>query len=164
MNKTQLYAAVTDKLEAIYSTNKITKKAQAEINELMDAYLKPKTGGARTSENPPKLDADGIITEAYCKYYKRYFPSEEMNISFRGEKGKEKSRGESLLGAQRYREITKNINDLKQKAQDLILEGDIKGAQEAAAKAKELFDNRTDPKMYDYDRDVTTLKHNEEEA
>lgn len=159
MNKSQTYKAVTDKLEAVYTKSKVSKSAQEAINEIIDLYLKPKSGGgvARNVENPPKLDDNGHIVEAYCKYYKRYLPAAECNISFRGTE-KEKYRGESLLGAARYREITQEINTLKQQSQDLLLAKDIEGAQKAAKEAQRLFDTRQDSSLYDYEADFKRLR------
>lgn len=156
MNKTQLHTAFTTGLDEIFANHKIPKNAQEALKSLTDEYLKPKTS-SRQTENPIKTDDNGIITEAYCKYYQRYFPAAECNISFKGIAGKEKYRGESLLGAQRYREITREIEALKQSAQDLILDGKIEEAQKAAADAKYLFSNRINGDLYDYDKDTKRL-------
>jgi len=152
MNKTQTFTAITEGLTTIYEDNKVSKKAQEAINALMATYLKPKTS-TRTAEFPPKLGEDGLILEAYCKYYKRYFPADECNISFRGVKDKEKYRGESLMGVKRYKEITRTIEELKAKAQTFILEGNVSEAQEAAKEAQELFDNRVNRELYNYEDD-----------
>ena len=153
MNKTQTYAAVTEDLKAIYEEHKVSKKAQEAIDTMLALYIKPKVA-TRTSENPSKLDDKGLIIEAYCKYYKRYFPADECNISFRGVEGKEKYRGESLMGVKRYKEITKEIEELKSEAQKLIIAGNVKEAQEAAKKAQELFDNRVNRELYNYEDDL----------
>ncbi len=159
MNKTETYTIVTAQMNKILSDNKINKKTQAALLSMIDTHLKPKVGGGvRNIENPPKLDDDGFISEAYCKYYQRYMAAELMNISFRGT-DKEKYRGESLLGAARYRAITQEIKTLNEKSMELILSGDVEGAQAAAKEGKDLTARRLIPttekgSLYDYDRDV----------
>ena len=159
MNKTETYKIVTTEMNKILEDNKINKKTQEALLSMIDTHLKPKVGGGvRNIENPPKLDKDGMITEAYCKYYQKYMAADLMNISFRGT-DKEKYRGESLLGAQRYRAITQEIKDLNDESMKLILSGDVEGAQATAKEAKDLTARRLIPttekgSLYDYDKDV----------
>lgn len=88
MTKTELYNNVTSTLETILNNNKHSKALSEALYEMIDSQLKPRTN---SSKHPAKLDDDGNIIEAYCRYTQKYHPAEDMVISNGKSKGYSKS-------------------------------------------------------------------------
>ena len=67
MKKIDLYNTVRDELEDI----KLSKKAMTDVMNIIDEYLKPKTGGG-VSAHPMYTEDD--INYHYCRYHQEYYP------------------------------------------------------------------------------------------
>lgn len=144
MTKTEIHTNVTTALELFLKENKV---AQAKVDGLMaiiDEHLKPKTSG---STNPPILNEDGSIKEAYCRFHQRYEPIEDMVIS------KGKSKGYCKAGISIWNRNSKKIKDLQAKSSDALDNDNLELAKKASKEAKELKARLNDPKSFDYEND-----------
>lgn len=136
MNKTELVSAITD----IAKSFKVAPEALDRIVELVGLQA----SGSR-SVNPPKLDKDGNIVEAYCKYFQRYLPAEQMVIS------NGKSKGYSKIACAEVNSRRKQIVRKEGELSNLILNGKV---EEAKRLAKDLGVEKSklnSPEAYDYD-------------
>lgn len=122
MNKTQQWEAI----KAILTNGKVSKKVQAELEEL----LAPKSGGGTIY--PPKVDKDGNITELYCTWHKEYEPVEKFKKSPKAKSG---YHYECTDAEAEWKKYVSAINKLKKETADTvnkILDGeiDVKEAKE----------------------------------
>lgn len=138
MTKTQVWAEALKLLEA----HKGSKKLTMALEEL----LAPKAGGG-SSVNPPKLDEDGNIVEAWCRWHERYEPVENMVIS------NGKSKGYCKAAISKWNKANSQIKKYEAQASSALLSGDFEQAQEFAGKAKELKELFNLPSYYDFDED-----------
>jgi len=144
--KSEVYESINASIQLFLEDHKLTKKAQDHLKQIIDDHLKPKAGGGH-SQNPPKLDDDGNIIEAYCRYHERYEPVENMVISGG------KSKGYCRAAISKWTKATKEVKALEKASTDAVLEGDIDLAKEKAQEAKDLQSAITSPSFYDYDKD-----------
>ena len=111
MNKTELYNLMIEQTSKI----KMSTKAREELIAIIDTNMKPKNGGG-LSKHPAILD-DGIITEAYCRYYQKYFPADEMVIS----KGKSKGYSKVAIGHwNKAQRLVKKLTDKYMNLEDAM--------------------------------------------
>jgi hypothetical protein len=141
MNKAELWAQA----QIILGAHKASKELSAELEEL----LKPKSGGS--SINPPKLNANGEIIEAWCKFHQRYELVKDIVLS----NGKPK--GYCKAGISLWNKTNSDIKKIESKAVEFMSEGKFEEAQKEAQKAKELKDKYNSPEFYDYDRDWSSF-------
>ena len=140
MTKTELWANVQEAINAYKFDDK-----ENLLNDLAN-LLEPKRGGG--SMHPPKLNEDGTIAEAWCKYHQTYEPAEQMVLKENGTKSAGYCKAASWVSNNRRREVQK----LKLQVLDLF-DTDQDAAREARAKMKELEPQINDAKYYDYDAD-----------
>ena len=136
MNKTELISAITD----IAKSFKVAPEALDRIIELVG----PQASGSR-SVNPPKLDKDGNIVEAYCKYFQRYLPAEQMVIS------NGKSKGYSKIACAEVNARRKQIVQKEGELSNLILNGKVEEAKKLAKDLEVEKSKLNSPEAYDYD-------------
>ena len=136
MTKVQLWEEVSKVL--------VAKKASKELTQELEELLAPK-GGSMT--NPPKLDKDGNIVEAWCRWHQRYEKVEAMVMS----NGKSKGYCKSAISL--WNKTNGKIKDLDKKAIEAMTSGEFENAQEFALESKKLKDTFNKPEFYDYDRD-----------
>lgn len=136
MNKTELVSAITD----IAKSFKVAPEALDRIIELVG----PQASGSR-SVNPPKLDKDGNIVEAYCKYFQRYLPAEQMVIS------NGKSKGYSKIACAEVNSRRKQIVQKEGELSNLILNGKVEEAKRLAKDLEVEKSKLNSPEAYDYD-------------
>ena len=136
MNKTELVSAITD----IAKSFKVAPEALDRIIELVG----PQASGSR-SVNPPKLDKDGNIVEAYCKYFQRYLPAEQMVIS------NGKSKGYSKIACAEVNARRKAIVQKEGELSNLILGGKVEEAKKLAKDLEVEKSKLNSPEAYDYD-------------
>ena len=144
MNKTELYQAVTNDLQAFFDANKIARAKQEGLLNIIDEYLKPKSSG---STNPPKLDKDGNIIEAYCRFHQRYEKVEDMVIS------NGKSKGYCKAGISIWNKRQKTIKQLQAQVTECIDNDDFEKAKELSNEVKELKATINEPSTFNYDDD-----------
>lgn len=135
MNKTELVSAITE----IARNFKVAPEALERIVELVG----PQAAGR--SVNPPKLDKDGNITEAYCKYFQRYLPAEQMMIS------NGKSKGYSKIACAEVNARRKAIVQKESELSNLVLGGKVEEAKKLAKDLEVEKSRLNDPEFYDYD-------------
>ena len=145
MTKAQLWTNVQNQVNELLMASKVSKKFSEELLSILELNLAPKSGGS--SINPPKLDEDGNIVEAWCRFHQRYEIVENMVIS------KGKSKGYCKASISLWNKTMATIKKLDSEAVDAMANGDFDKAQEIAMKSKELKDNFNKPEFYDYDRD-----------
>ena len=136
MNKTELVSAITD----IAKSFKVAPEALDRIIELVG----PQASGSR-SVNPPKLDKDGNIVEAYCKYFQRYLPAAEMVIS------NGKSKGYSKIACAEVNARRKAIVQKESELSNLVLGGKVEEAKKLAKDLEMEKSKLNDPEFYNYD-------------
>ena len=150
-------SAIWKQVQELIVKHKIGAEAATELAML----LEPKAGGG-SSLNPPKLDKDGNITEAWCKYHQTYEPIENMVVS----NGKPK--GYCKAAASKSNKLRQKSKDLDKEVIALISAGEFEKAQEKAKEAKELTDTMNSPELYNLEEDWAefngTAKSKDEEA
>jgi len=146
LNKTQVYTNVVAQINALLEGSKVSKKFQEELLNIIDANIAPKSGGG-SSTHPPKLDEDGNIVEAYCRYHQRYEGVDNMVMS------QGKSKGYCKASISLWNKTNSTIKRLDSEAVDAMSAGDFDKAQKIAQESKELKDAFNAPEFYDYDRD-----------
>jgi len=146
LTKVQVWTNVQSQVEELLSNSKVSKKFSEELLNILEANIAPKVGGG-VSLNPPKLDEDGNIVEAYCRFHQRYESAKDMVMS------KGKSKGYCKASISLWNKTMTKIKKLTNEAVDYTNEGDFDNAQEVANEVKELRDNFNKPEFYDYDRD-----------
>jgi benzoyl-CoA reductase/2-hydroxyglutaryl-CoA dehydratase subunit BcrC/BadD/HgdB len=144
--KLQVWTNVQNQVLELVENSKVSKKFSEELLLILETNIAPKNGGG-SSLNPPKLDEDGNIVEAYCRYHQRYEKVEDMVIS------NNKSKGYCKASISLWNKTNSEIKKLDSSAVDAMSDADFDKAQEIAKKAKELKDNFNKPEFYDYDRD-----------
>ena len=138
MNKTQVWDNI---LEIMNKDTGISEETKLSLELL----LKPKSGGG-TSVNPPILDKNENIVEAWCRYHERYEIAEDMVIM--NNKSKGYCKAASSLSNKRRAETKK----LKEEALDLMGVDDTKSI-ELRDEAKEISKTITGIEYFDYDSD-----------
>ena len=146
LTKTQVYNNTVTQINELLENSKVSKKFKEELFTILENNLAPKKGGGSMA-HPPKLDEDGNIVEAWCRFHERYEPVENMVIS------NGKSKGYCKASISLWNKTNSNIKKLDSQAVEAMAEGDFETAQELAKEAKELKDNFNKPEFYDYDRD-----------
>jgi len=134
--KTQVWADVLEVLTA----QKASKKLIGELETL----LAPKSSG---SANPPVLDDEGNIVEAYCRFHGRYEPVANMVIS------QGKSKGYCKASISKWNKTNANIKRLNDQAVCAMSEGQMEDAQKCAKESEALKKGLNDPKSFDYEAD-----------
>jgi len=138
MNKSQIW----NEVEKLIVEHKISKKASESLREL----LAPKAGGG-TSQHPPKLDKDGKIVEAWCKYHECYEPIENMVVS------NDKPKGYCKAAASKSNRLRKESKELDSKVIVLMSDGKFEEAQKVAMEAKALSTKINHPSLYNLEED-----------
>ena len=144
MNKTELYTAITTDLVTFLNNNKIPISKQEGLLNIIDEYLKPKSSG---SINPPKLDKDGNIIEAYCRFHQRYEKVEDMVISTG------KSKGYCKASISIWNKRQKTIKQLQAQVTECIDNDDFEKAKDLSNEVKELKTTINEPSSFNYDND-----------
>ncbi len=145
MTKTELHSNVTDAVRAFLEANKIAQGKQDGLLAILDDHLKPKNGGGAI--HPPKLDEDGEIVEAYCRFHERYEAIGDMVVS-RG-----KSKGYCKASISIWNRNNKKIKDLQAKSSDALEKDDLEEAKKASQEARELKTKLNSSESFDYDND-----------
>lgn len=140
MTKTQVWAQVQELL--------VANKASKTLTQELEAILAPKAGGG-TMTNPPKLDKDGNIVEAWCRWHQRYEKTKDMVMS------NGKSKGYCKAAISLWNKTNSEIKKIDGQAVEAMASGNFEEAQAFATKSKALKDNFNKPEFYDYDRDWT---------
>jgi hypothetical protein len=146
VTKTQVWANVQSQVQELLKNSKVSKKFSEELMNILETNIAPKAGGGNAL-NPPILNEDGSIKEAWCRFHQRYEPAEDMVIS------NGKSKGYCKASISLWNKTNSEIKKLDSQAVDAMANGDFESAQEIAKQAKELKDNYNKPEFYDYDRD-----------
>lgn len=146
LTKAQVWTNVQTQVEELLSNSKVSKKFSEELLNILEANIAPKAGGG-TSLNPPKLDKDGNIVEAYCRFHQQYEPVENMVMS------NGKSKGYCKASMSLWNKTNAKIKKLDSEAVDAMSDADFDKAQKIAKEAKELKDNFNKPEFYDFDKD-----------
>ena len=136
MTKTQTWETV----QALMVEHKANKKLAQALEDL----LMPKNGG---SINPPKLDAEGVMVEAYCRFHQRYEPVADMVVSGG------KSKGYCKASISKWNKTNAKIKKLEGEAVEAMGKGDFDNAQAIAKNVTELKEGLNKPENYDYDAD-----------
>ena len=138
MTKTELWTKVLE----IAENHKLSNEVITELAKI----LEPKKGGGG-SAHPPKLDKDGNIIEAWCRYHQTYEPIENMVINKDG-----KSKGYCKAAASISTARRAKVKSLRLQALELF-DSDPKKAAKLAKEAKELEGQVNDPAFYDLKKD-----------
>lgn len=149
MTKTETYNNVTEALEALFGSTKIAKGVQYKLLDIIDENLKPKVS---SSKYPPKLDKDGNIIEAWCRFHQQYEVAEDMVMS------KGKSKGYCRASISLWNSTSKNIRDLEGSLGALIKERKFDEVAKISEQAEELKAKLNDPSSFDYDRDWKSFR------
>ena len=142
MTKQQQWEAVEAILNSEQYKN-VSKKLKAELAVL----LKPK--GSRGSSNPPVLNDDGTIAEAWCRYHQRYEPADDMLLY----EDNTKSKGLCKAASREWHKRNSAVKSLEAEATSMLISGDAESAMTKAKEAKELKESLNTPETYDYDAD-----------
>jgi hypothetical protein len=143
---TQTKTTVWADVQAILVANKANKALTAAL----EAILAPKVGGG--SINPPKVDKDGNITEAYCKFHQRYEVVSDMVLSLG------KSKGYCKASISKWNKTNAKIKSLEAESSALLRGGK---ADEAIAKANEaegLKSTMNNADQYSYEADWAAFR------
>lgn len=146
-SKTQIW----NEVQALIKKHKISANAASELELL----LAPKSGGG-SSQHPPKLDKDGNIVEAWCKYHERYEAIENMVVS------NDKPKGYCKAAASKSNRLRKQSKEMDQKVIVLMSEGEFEEAQKLAMEAKAMSVQMNHPSLYDFDKDWAEFLGNKE--
>jgi hypothetical protein len=144
---TQTKTTVWADVQAILVANKANKALTAAL----EAILAPKTGGGG-SVNPPKVDKDGNITEAYCKFHQRYEVVSDMVLS------NGKSKGYCKAALSKWTKSNAKAKSLEAEASALLRGGK---ADEAIAKANEadgIKSTMNNADQYSYEADWAAFR------
>ena len=142
--KTEIWETVKSQVTTLLENNKTSKKFETELLSTLETILAPKSAG---SINPPKLDEDGNIIEAFCRFHNRYEVVSDMVMSAG------KSKGYCKASISLWNKTNSKIKKLESEAVAFMSEADFDSAQEKATEAKELKAIFNSPDFYDYDRD-----------
>ena len=142
--KLQVWNSIHEDVSTLIEVNKVSKKFSEALLLLLENTLAPKSGA---SANPPKLDDEGHIVEAYCRFHAKYEKIENMVVSAG------KSKGYCKASISLWNKTNSNIKKLESSAIAEMSTGNFEGAQEIAKEAQELRGAFNAPDFYDYDRD-----------
>ena len=145
LTKAEVWTNVQSQVNVLLESSKVSKKFSEDLLNLLEANLAPRAGGS--SVNPPKLDEDGNIVEAYCRFHQRYETVEDMVMSA----GKPKGYCKAAISL--WNKTNSEIKKLDSQAVDAMSNADFDNAQKIAKQSKELKDNFNKPEFYDYERD-----------
>jgi len=137
MTKTQTWAEVSKLLEE--------SKASKALKEALELLLAPKSGS--TSANPPKLDKDGNVVEAWCRFHECYEPVANMVMT------KGKSKGYCKASISVWNKMNARIKSCNAQVTYFVEHGDMDKAQEMAKEAKELKEALNAPSTYNFKED-----------
>ena len=142
MTKTQLHTKVLEEVQQLLSTTKHTKVFEESLTKILNDNLAPKKGGG-SSTNPPILNEDGEIVEAWCRFHERYEVAEAMVIS------QGKSKGYCKAGISAWNRNQTKVKALEAEALVAMSAGDFETAQAKSIEAKDTKESLA----YDYDAD-----------
>ena len=151
MTKAQVYHNVTKEVEELLSSSKVDNGVTIKVLDILKEYLAPK---AATQLYPPKLNDNGEIVEAYCRFHQRYEPIEDMVVS------KDKPKGYCKASISLWNKTNAQIKKLDKEAVDAMVLGDFDKAQELANKSKELKEKLNSPDLYNYEIDWAVFRGN----
>ena len=152
MTKVQIWNEVESQVMKLLETQpKMSKAFKEELMTTLEANLKPKSS-AGSAMNPQKLDDDGVVIEAYCRFHKRYEVAEDMVMS------KGKSKGYCKASISLWNKTNSSIKKLDASAVDAMSNDDFDNAKTLAQESKELKATFNTPEFYDYDRDWLTFR------
>ena len=137
MTKLQTWTAVQD---IIAAHNIVDPEFEARMADL----LAPKKAGG--SVNPPVLDEEGNILEAWCRYHQAYEPADDMVITNNKSKGYCKAAA-SISNTRRKDVQAKRLEALS------IMGDDIEKAQGLVKEANELEPQINGVEFYDLESD-----------
>jgi len=145
--KLQVWTNVQEQVMNLLEGAKVSKKFSEELMNLLETNIAPKSGGGNMM-NPPKLDEDGNIVEAYCRFHQRYEIVSNMVIS------NNKSKGYCKASISLWNKTNSKIKSLESTVSKLVSEGSFEEAQVVAKESVELKESFNKPEFYDYDRDL----------
>ena len=145
--KLQVWTNVQEQVMSLLEGAKVSKKFSEELMNLLETNIAPKSGGGNMM-NPPKLDEDGNIVEAYCRFHQRYEIVSNMVIS------NNKSKGYCKASISLWNKTNSKIKSLESTVSKLVSEGSFEEAQVVAKESVELKESFNKPEFYDYDRDL----------
>ena len=151
LSKTKVWENISEEVAKLLEESKVSKKFSAELMHILETNLKPKSGGG-SSEHPPKLDEDGNIVEAYCRYHQRYYPVDKMVMS------NDKSKGYSKAAIAKWNRAQREVKAMEAKAIEAMNKGNFKEAQALSKEATELKANSLKPEFYDPEQDWVDFK------
>lgn len=143
MTKTQVWNEVSKLL--------VANKASKELVQELENLLAPKSGGGSVA-NPPKLDKDGKVLEAWCRWHQRYEKVANMVMS------NGKSKGYCKAAISKWNKANSEIKKLDSKAVEAMTKGEFENAQEFALQSKKVKDTFNKPEYYDYEADWKAFK------
>jgi len=146
LTKAQVWTNVQKEVGELIESSKVSKKFSEALMLLLEQHIAPKNGGG-SSINPPKLDEDGNIIEAWCRFHQRYEIADDMVIS------NGKSKGYCKASISHWTKTNSEIKKLDSQVAEAVANGDFEAAQDLVKMSKELKDNLNKPEFYDYDRD-----------
>lgn len=148
--KAQVWTNVQKEVLELIENSKVPKGFSEDLMAILESKIAPKSGGGNML-NPPKLNEDGEIVEAYCRYHQQYYTIDKMVMS------NGKSKGYCKAAISLWNKTNSEIKKLDSQAVDAMSSGDFDSAQEIAKQAKELKDNFNKPEFYDAERDWTNF-------
>jgi len=143
--KLQTYTNVLNSVQELLSTAKVTKGFTAELLQILETNLAPKSGGG--SINPPILNDEGEIVEAWCRFHKQYEEVGNMVMSTG------KSKGYCKASISLWNKTNSKIKALDSKAVEAMSNGDFESAQAIAQEAQGLKESFNSAEFYNYERD-----------
>jgi len=146
LTKAQVYKNTVEQIEALLENSKTSKTFREELLLIIENNIAPKKSGGSVAF-PPKLNEDGEIIEAYCRFHQRYEVVENMVMS------NGKSKGYCKASISLWNKTNSNIKKLDAQAVNYMTDGDFENAQKIAQESKELKTKLNAPDFYDYERD-----------
>lgn len=144
--KTQTWNSVQNEVAELLDNSKIAKGTREALMALLETHLAPKSGGGSTA-NPPKLDEDGNIVEAWCRFHQRYEVVEDMVMT------NDKSKGYCKASISVWNKANKAIKDAQAKVSDFLEDDKLSEAQELNNTIKAMKDALNSTDSFDYDTD-----------
>lgn len=145
MSKVEIYTTITNEVEELFATNKVSKEFKEALRALLDTHLKPMKAGSK-SDNPSYVNEEGISMH-FCRFHQVYEAEENMVMS------KGKSKGYCKASIAKWTKIGKEIEKLESASTTALLADNIEQAKEFSAEAKKLREVRNDPTSFNYEED-----------
>lgn len=146
MSKTEIFATVVEKAEALFESLKVKENVRRAFLQMLDENLKPKKAGS-VSFNPPVYNEELDCMTYFCRFHQVYEPINHMVMA------NGKSKGYCKAAIAKWTKAGKVISKKEAEVTQLLLKGEVDKAKELVVEVERLKEARNEPTSFNFEED-----------